>query len=57
MFGTILLVLVDGLSIAFLVCVLVNFLVESREKKILGKVLHAVTADKWNRPYSGWSGW
>jgi hypothetical protein len=56
-FGTILLVFVAGLSTLFMLSVLINFLIESREKKIQERLLHVVTADKWNSRYSGWSRW
>jgi hypothetical protein len=56
-FGTILLASVVGLSTLFMLSVLVNFLIESREKKIQERVLHVVTADKWNSRDSGWSRW
>jgi hypothetical protein len=55
--GTILLALVAGLSTLFMFSVLIYLLMESRQKKVQDRLLHVITADKWNSRYSGWSRW
>lgn len=55
--GMILLVFVFGLSSLFLLFVLVNFLIESREKRFHERVLRVVPLDLANRPYPRWQSW
>jgi hypothetical protein len=57
LFETILFVALYGISTLFLLFVLIKFWMESKEKQSDERVLHAVTADRWSRYYSGRSGW